>query len=125
MFWCLCPQMNTTLTSLELNSNNIDYDGATALAEAIKENTSLTALHLRWVSGAASASQAAVWWLIHQDMLQVPDSFISGQTPLQLVGTCSPCEHPVAEDIPICRRYKIEEPNIYKIVIDHTYTPTF
>ena len=42
-------QMNTTLTSLELNSNNIDYDGATALAEAIKENTSLTALHLRCV----------------------------------------------------------------------------
>ena len=40
-------QMNTTLTSLELNSNNIDYDGATALAEAVKENTSLTALHLR------------------------------------------------------------------------------
>lgn len=40
-------QMNTTLTSLELNSNNIDYDGALALAEAITENTSLSALHLR------------------------------------------------------------------------------
>jgi len=39
--------MNTTLTSLELNSNNIDYDGATALAEAITENTSLSTLHLR------------------------------------------------------------------------------
>lgn len=41
--------MNTTLTSLELNGNVIDYDGATALAEAITENTSLTALHLRCV----------------------------------------------------------------------------
>lgn len=39
--------MNTTLTALELNSNNIDYDGATALAEAITENTSLSTLHLR------------------------------------------------------------------------------
>ena len=40
-------QLNTTLVSLELNSNSIDYDGATALAEAITENTSLTALYLR------------------------------------------------------------------------------
>ena len=40
-------QMNTTLTALELNGNNIDYDGATALAEAITQNTSLAVLHLR------------------------------------------------------------------------------
>jgi Ran GTPase-activating protein (RanGAP) involved in mRNA processing and transport len=40
-------QMNTTLSSLELNGNVIDYEGSKALAEAIKENTSLTALHLR------------------------------------------------------------------------------
>ncbi len=40
-------QLNTTLVSLELNSNSIDYDGATALAEAIAETTSLTALYLR------------------------------------------------------------------------------
>jgi hypothetical protein len=40
-------QMNTTLTALELNGNNIDYDGATALAEAITQNTSLSVLHLR------------------------------------------------------------------------------
>ena len=40
-------QLNTTLVSLELNSNSIDYDGATALAEAISENNSLTSLYLR------------------------------------------------------------------------------
>jgi len=44
---CLLVQLNTTLVSLELNSNSIDYDGATALAEAISENTSLTSLYLR------------------------------------------------------------------------------
>ena len=44
---CLSLQLNTTLVSLELNSNSIDYDGATALAEAISENTSLTSLYLR------------------------------------------------------------------------------
>ena len=43
----LLVQLNTTLVSLELNSNSIDYDGATALAEAISENTSLTSLYLR------------------------------------------------------------------------------
>ena len=45
-------QLNTTLVSLELNSNSIDYDGATSLAEAISENTSLTALYLRCKSSA-------------------------------------------------------------------------
>ncbi len=40
-------QLNTTLVSLELNSNSIDYDGATAIAEAISENNSLTSLFLR------------------------------------------------------------------------------
>ena len=42
-------QLNTTLVSLELNSNSIDYDGATALAEAISENNSLTSLYLRCI----------------------------------------------------------------------------
>lgn len=39
--------MNTTLTTLELNSNVIDYEGAKALAEALTENQSLTTLTLR------------------------------------------------------------------------------
>ena len=40
-------QINTTLQTLELNSNVIDYDGITALAEALAENSSLTTLHIR------------------------------------------------------------------------------
>jgi hypothetical protein len=32
---------------LELNGNVIDYDGVSALAEALTENTSLTTLHIR------------------------------------------------------------------------------
>ena len=43
----LHAQLNTTLVSLELNSNSIDYNGATALAAAISENNSLTSLYLR------------------------------------------------------------------------------
>ncbi len=40
-------QINTTLQTLELNGNVIDYDGVSALAEALTENTSLTTLHIR------------------------------------------------------------------------------
>lgn len=43
-------QINTTLQTLELNSNVIDYDGITALAEALAENSSLTTLHIRCVT---------------------------------------------------------------------------
>ena len=48
--------MNTTLEVLELSSNVIDYDGITALAEALAENTSLKALHIRWGSGSAQVA---------------------------------------------------------------------
>ena len=44
---CVWRQINTTLQTLELNSNVIDYDGISALAEAIAENSSLTTLHIR------------------------------------------------------------------------------
>ncbi len=40
-------QVNTTLERLELNSNAIDESGVTALAEALVENKTLTALALR------------------------------------------------------------------------------
>jgi Leucine Rich repeat len=40
-------QLNTTLTTLELNGNVIDYDGAVALASALTENESLTTLTIR------------------------------------------------------------------------------
>lgn len=40
--------MNTVLQTLELNGNVIDYDGISALAEALTENTSLTTLHIRY-----------------------------------------------------------------------------
>ena len=43
-------QINTTLQTLELNSNVIDYDGITALAEALAENSSLNTLHIRCVT---------------------------------------------------------------------------
>lgn len=43
-------QVNTTLERLELNSNAIDESGVTALAEALVENKTLTALALRYVS---------------------------------------------------------------------------
>ena len=43
-------QINTTLQTLELNSNVIDYDGITALAEALAENSSLTTLHIRCIT---------------------------------------------------------------------------
>ena len=63
-------QLNTTLVSLELNSNSIDYDGATALAEAISENNSLTSLYLRCKPPAASLPSPHIYtcplrcWLI-------------------------------------------------------------
>ena len=41
-------QVNTTLERLELNSNAIDESGVTALAEALVENNTLTALALRY-----------------------------------------------------------------------------
>ncbi len=44
----LGTQMNTVLQTLELNGNVIDYDGISALAEALTENTSLTTLHIRY-----------------------------------------------------------------------------
>ena len=40
-------QMNTTLRSLELNGNGIEYDGMTALAEALMGNDALRGLHMR------------------------------------------------------------------------------
>ena len=40
--------MNTTLEVLDVSSNVIDYDGITAIAEALAENTSLKTLHLRY-----------------------------------------------------------------------------
>ena len=43
-------QVNTTLDRLELNSNAIDESGVTALAEALVENKTLTALALRYCS---------------------------------------------------------------------------
>ena len=40
-------QMNTTLRNLELNGNGIEYDGMTALAEALMGNDALRGLHMR------------------------------------------------------------------------------
>ena len=40
-------QMNTTLRNLELNGNGIEYDGMTALAEALQVNDALRGLHMR------------------------------------------------------------------------------
>lgn len=40
-------QVNTTLTHLELSGNVIDYDGITALAEALTENQALHSLHIK------------------------------------------------------------------------------
>ena len=40
-------QMNTTLRNLELNGNGIEYDGMTALAEALMVNDALRGLHMR------------------------------------------------------------------------------
>lgn len=54
--WLRCPaatltfcwsQMNTTLRNLELNGNGIEYDGMTALAEALMVNDALRGLHMR------------------------------------------------------------------------------
>ena len=39
--------MNTTLRNLELNGNGIEYDGMTALAEALMVNDALRGLHMR------------------------------------------------------------------------------
>ena len=63
--------MNTTLTSLELNSNNIDYDGALALAEAVTENTSLSSLHLRFASQTCSQPV-----MIHNSLSAISDSCV-------------------------------------------------
>lgn len=40
-------QVNTTLTHLELSSNTIDYDGITALSEALVENQALRTLQIK------------------------------------------------------------------------------
>lgn len=40
-------QANTTLTHLELSGNVIDYDGITALSEALTENQALHSLHIK------------------------------------------------------------------------------
>ena len=40
-------QANTTLTHLELSGNVIDYDGITALSEALTENEALRSLHIK------------------------------------------------------------------------------
>ena len=52
---CLGLQVNTTLTHLELSGNVIDYDGITALSEALTDNQALHSLHIK------SAFQAAVY----------------------------------------------------------------
>lgn len=41
-----CEQVNTTLEVLELNGNVIDYEGVSALAEALTANSSLKSLGL-------------------------------------------------------------------------------
>ena len=41
-------QLNTTLTTLELNSNVIDYAGISEVASALVDNTSLTSLYVRY-----------------------------------------------------------------------------
>lgn len=61
---------NSTLDSLDISSNNVDYEGITALSAALADNTTLRALHigfaaslllssisnracvLRWIQGA-------------------------------------------------------------------------
>lgn len=40
-------QVNTTLTHLELSGNVIDYDGITALSEALTDNQALYSLHIK------------------------------------------------------------------------------
>jgi len=40
-------QANTTLMHLELSGNVIDYDGITALSEALTENEALRSLHIK------------------------------------------------------------------------------
>lgn len=52
------PQVNTTLETLELNGNVIDYDGITALAEALTVNSSLKVLAIRCVSTRSSLQGA-------------------------------------------------------------------
>jgi len=44
---CDCMQVNTTLTHLELSGNVIDYDGITALSEALTDNQALHSLHIK------------------------------------------------------------------------------
>ncbi len=34
--WCVCPQDNSALQTLDLDDNQIGVDGAKALAEALK-----------------------------------------------------------------------------------------
>ncbi len=44
---CCGMQVNTTLTHLELSGNVIDYDGITALSEALTDNQALHSLHIK------------------------------------------------------------------------------
>ena len=47
-----------TLESLDLSSNVIDYDGITAIASALAENTSLRALYVRCGPPCTSSTPA-------------------------------------------------------------------
>lgn len=51
---------NTTLERLDISSNVIDYDGITAISAALVDNTSLKALYVRCASEFCCALQAAV-----------------------------------------------------------------
>ena len=62
-------QLNTTLVSLELNSNSIDYDGAKALAEAIQENNSLTSLYIRCTLHDVLKTRRPLWCPLHMPRL--------------------------------------------------------
>jgi hypothetical protein len=58
--WCTTLQTNTTLTSLDLENNDIGAAGATALATALQTNTTLTSLDLANNNiGAAGATALA------------------------------------------------------------------
>ena len=41
-------QTNTTLQTLDLSGNVIDYDGAVAIADALAENDGLVSLSIRY-----------------------------------------------------------------------------
>ena len=53
-------KVNTTLTALELNNNNIDYEGTCALAEALAENSTLETFSIsgNYVGGMGASALA-------------------------------------------------------------------